>query len=461
MMNKIIKVVFYNSYNNELKSAIFYDDGQYRRGSREDGIKAVHIMSKTYNIPNLKELENRLYVELFTEEELQKFIQKRKENFAKSQQHTTRKNETNNKENISNSHDKENKTSRKSKQDKEKEKTDNTVEEDPKRRFKWLKRLIIFSTVAAILYAHSDCKWSLKKIDWYDLIPTPDDSENEEIVEEATSATVDDIFNLFTASNMNAIKRRYFREMWLYLNNYNVEIANKYKTKTNKVAHDFGEVQAQYLMYNYLNDDVYACIFERNDIDFNILKEQYKSAIKQDVMLHIVQEEPLDLQIIINKQSAKDIYFKYESMLLKFNNESDDKIKIKLANEFFKTVRTDFKDKESITTDMLITEPFIKAMQKMCKNHSKIKYLNEKEFKKINGLFNQKVDEMINKYSRYVSYNSGYESVSCSDLQNAIASYLNSNNNYSIDPATRNITQGKMYKKHLNWQNNGHKKSKN
>ena len=69
MMNKIIKVVFYNSYNNELKSAIFYDDGQYRRGSREDGIKAVHIMSKTYNIPNLKELENRLYVELFTEED--------------------------------------------------------------------------------------------------------------------------------------------------------------------------------------------------------------------------------------------------------------------------------------------------------------------------------------------------------------------------------------------------------
>ncbi len=433
-MQNVNKIKFYTDYNNSVRAIVVYNDGIIKDMNKKNAVIVATEIAKEKGFKSFDELKANSVLEFISYEESKSIL----DNYRKVKVQT---------------------------QKVIKEEQENGHSNKISSAFKWTRRITFFIALGLLFNTKPDCKFHLKNvdeiiIDLIDMIPTSLDDEDEE-TDITKEVTIEDVVDLISGSNINAVKRDYFQKMWAYLRHYNVEIADSYKTKTKKLAHEFDEVEAQYLMYNNLEPTIYACIFKKGDITGDMLKQNYQKAIKEDISFHMVQNDTLGIQSIINKDETQEYYMNYELMLINFNRESNNKIKVNQANNFFKKVRSDFNHKEKITLPMLTVEPIIKAMQKLCNEHPQIHSLSNKELKYINKLFENKINEIATNYDRYILFDSSKNSeISRSLFEETVISYLQNNNSYMISEEERNIKEGKLYKTNYRWQYKEKKKIK-
>lgn len=432
-MNKIDKIIFYSNKYQQL-AMIVYTDGTYTKLSKEEGIEKVleYInQEQIHSIDSDKVKQNILFM---NEEEVLEEIKLRKKEQVKKEENST-------------------------------EIKQEEINFEIKHR--GIKKLALFATVVAIIASNTESHWDLKNIDLYDLVFNQDRLSLQVVLEPLEESSKElTIDNILTTKKMNPIKRSFFSDIWTYILEYNRDIGSNYDDKNKKPSHKVKEVFSQYLMYNNLTEEEYACIFGEDDITPNNLRKNYKNALEQDIMFHAVQKQTSPRQVLMKTSSIKKKFLQYENMLISFNREENNKRKVNKANNFFKVIRNDFKKKQKITRQDLGVESIIKAMQLMCKEHPEIKSLQKKEYKKICSLFENKKNEIIEQYQSYRLYNNNtFDEVSCAEFEEVVRNQLISDSIYPKDDAERDLYQTKAFKKSFRWQfknsSQGQKKVKN
>ena len=256
--------------------------------------------------------------------------------------------------------------------------------------------------------------------------------------------------------NINLNKSKYISSIWRSLKDYNVFLANRYNYKNQKLAHSYEEIESEYLMFNMLDEEQMNDIYLDGELDVLSLKENYKAAIKEDIKYRIVQVESFSTNTLIQNIKSREVYYKYENALIKFNRENSFSRKKKLANIFFKMVRNDFRGKTNIYNSYLSVKSIIDAMQIMCNNTKGVNSLTKKEKVKLNKLYDAKTEENYQRYLTYKLVNKVTdEDASVSIFKDVALRKLNDGNNYNLD--LRDISKNKVYKKQLNWKYNSDK----
>lgn len=418
-MRKIKQIIFYTD-NKERKSIIIYSDNKIQKASENVGKEKIKEYCSQENIKSLSDSRVKSNVLFLTKTELLKKIA---------------------------TFDKKNDT--------EKEKNSFKIKvPDVTVKHTGIKKLALYSALVAIIF--SNTKGKLRMVDVYDFIFNRNRNEQDYLRKMKSADEYSNVYEILAMRNINLNKSKYISNIWRSLKDYNVFLANRYNYKNQKLAHSFEEIESEYLMFNMLDVEQMNDIYLDGELDVLSLKENYKAATKEDIKYRIVQFDSFPTSILIQNDKNKNIYYKYENILIKFNRETRVNRKKKLANNFFKTVRNDFRGKTDISNTYLPVKSIIDAMQIMCNNTKGINSLTKKEKVKLNKLYDAKIEENYQRYLTYKFVNKVTdEAVSVSVFKDVALRKLNDGNNYNLD--LRDISKNKVYKKQLNWKYNSDK----
>lgn len=408
-MKKIKQIIFY--VDNDLKNAlIIYNNNELQKVSNDIGKKRVEeycLQEKITSLSDSKIHDNILFL---TKADLTKKL----ENISKI--------------------DKSNK-------DKNKGKNINT------KHIK-IKKKALYIILLSIILGNTEGKFQM--VDIYDFIFNNDSNSNDYIRPIKSADKYNNVYEILSNRGINANKRNYISNIWRVLNVYNTFSSDKLHYKNQKLAHSFEEIESQYLIFNMLSEDQINDIYLQGELDFKLIKDNYKSANKEDIKYRIVQTEPFPTDSLLIDYNNRRLYDKYEYMLINFNNEKNYDRKKKAANRFFKTVRKDFKNKQDISNAYLPIKSIIDAMQIMCCKTKSVNSLSKKEKIKINELYNEKME---NNFQHYLTYNLKNkvtsDDVTVTIFKDVAIRKLKSNNDYNID--ARDISKNKIYRKQLKW----------
>lgn len=418
-MRKIKQIIFYTD-NKERKSIIIYSDNKIQKASENVGKEKIKEYCNQENIKSLSDSRVKSNVLFLTKTELLKKIA---------------------------TFDKKNDT--------EKEKNSFKIKvPDVTVKHTGIKKLALYSALVAIIF--SNTKGKLRMVDVYDFIFNRNRNEQDYLRKMKSADEYSNVYEILAMRDINLNKSKYISNIWRSLKDYNVFLANRYNYKNQKLAHSFEEIESEYLMFNMLDVEQMNDIYLDGELDVLSLKENYKAATKEDIKYRIVQFESFPTSILIQNDKTKNIYYKYENILIKFNRETRVNRKKKLANNFFKTVRNDFRGKTDISNTYLPVKSIIDAMQIMCNNTKGVNSLTKKEKVKLNKLYDAKIEENYQRYLTYKFVNKVTdEDVSVSVFKDVALRKLNDGNNYNLD--LRDISKNKVYKKQLNWKYNSDK----
>ena len=418
-MKKIKQIVFYTD-NQKRKSIIIYSDNKIQKTTENIGKEKIKEYCNQENIKSLSDSRVKNNVLFLTKTELLK----------KVAEFDTKK-------------------------DTEKEKDSfKTKAPDITVKHTGIKKLALYSALIAIIF--SNTKGKLRMVDVYDFIFNRNRNEQDYLRKMKSADEYSNVYEILAMRNINLNKSKYISNIWRSLKDYNVFLANGYNYKKQKLAHSFEEIESEYLMFNMLDVEQMNDIYLDGELDVLSLKENYKAATKEDIKYRIVQFDSFPTSILIQKDKNKNIYYKYENILIKFNRETRVNRKKKLANTFFKTVRNDFRGKTDISNTYLPVKSIIDAMQIMCNNTKGINSLTKKEKVKLNKLYDAKIEENYQRYLTYKFVNKVTdEDVSVSVFKDVALRKLNDGNNYNLN--LRDISKNKVYKKQLNWKYNSDK----
>ncbi len=418
-MRKIKKIYFYTDGVHQ-NASILYSDGTMFETTKDEGVSYVikYIKQEHISIKDPKIKENVIYMS--------------KDEFLK-------------KININKDRN-ENKLQTKDKTSKQQV---NTIEEYPKKHRK-IKKVMLYAIICSIALTNVklDKKGSIAKLGQIIASESNQDS-NINLVKKPQEYN---ILEVLQSKNINAKKRKIFATLNDYLYEYNQEIGQSHKTKKAKLAHTVDEAKAQYLLFNNIGNDEVNSTFTQDEFNVDKLKEDYKKSLKQNILFHIVEVSSAYQAYIINSKKGVEFYHKYERILLAFNRVDKKNIKIKYANQFFNMLRNDFKNRNTITSYELSIREMVEAMQLMCAHQEKIHSLNKKEYKKLEKLFNDKVNEKIEKYKKYKIPVISNEDISYTDYEKSNIKKLKENDSYYTKEKDRNIAKTNIFKKHVMWQ---------
>lgn len=407
-MRKIKQIIFYAD-NKERKSIIIYSDNKIQKASENVGKEKIKEYCNQENIKSLSDSRVKSNVLFLAKTELLKKIA----TFDK-------KNDTENKKNSF-----------------------KTNVADVTVKHTGIKKLALYSALIAIIF--SNTKGKLRMVDVYDFIFNRNRNEQDYLRKMKSADEYSNVYEILAMRNINLNKSKYISNIWRSLKDYNVFLANRYNYKNQKPAHSFEEIESEYLMFNMLDEEQMNDIYLDGELDVLSLKENYKAATKEDIKYRIVQFESFPTSILIQNDKTKNIYYKYENILIKFNRETRVNRKKKLANTFFKTVRNDFRGKTDISNTYLPVKSIIDAMQIMCNNTKGINSLTKKEKVKLNKLYDAKIEENYQRYLTYKFVNKVTdEEVSVSVFKDVALRKLNDGNNYNLD--LRDISKNKYIK---------------
>ncbi len=418
-MKKIKQIVFYTD-NQKRKSIIIYSDNKIQKTTENIGKEKIKEYCNQENIKSLSDSRVKNNVLFLTKTELLK----------KVAEFDTKKGTEKEKDSFK------------------------TKAPDITVKHIGIKKLALYSALIAIIFSNTEGK--LRMVDVYDFIFNRNRNEQDYLRKMKSADEYSNVYEILAMRNINLNKSKYISNIWRSLKDYNVFLANRYNYKNQKLAHSYEEIESEYLMFNMLDEEQMNDIYLDGELDVLSLKENYKAAIKEDIKYRIVQVESFSTNTLIQNIKSREVYYKYENALIKFNRENSFSRKKKLANIFFKMVRNDFRGKTNISNSYLSVKSIIDAMQIMCNNTKGVNSLTKKEKVKLNKLYDAKTEENYQRYLTYKLVNKVTdEDASVSIFKDVALRKLNDGNNYNLD--LRDISKNKVYKKQLNWKYNSDK----
>lgn len=249
------------------------------------------------------------------------------------------------------------------------------------------------------------------------------------------------------------------------LNGFNGSFADAWKESGNdiKAALTFDEAVALQMAYNTYSIDEVRAYFNSHEVNAIEMSNAYKAASLQLMGAYVIEDKnhPVDMSILIDSQEGRDFYNRYHSMYLAAKEATGDE-QLRLVNEFYKAVRTDFAITEEERTEgiahsesyaklkayQLSVAPMIAASEMIFQNLKTDYTLTDLEVDFINdiGLCNYADD----KFERIETIMLGsYEDNSnplFDQYRSAIINELTKNNKYVIDDAHRELANLRRFK---------------
>ena len=440
-MKKIKNIVLYDLNQNDIyteQACIFYSDGDVESVSKEKCIELISVFAEQNNIKNMDDLKNNEHIKILSEKEFE-----------------------NEYDNILNN-------SKEETIDNNLDKTDELIKEDIEnnnyeyksndyRKFWFTLKLglgigaIVLGTkvVKSIINYNSSSKE-------YNIDNIKDNKNNFDIENNNKTG------KLLNDNTLNEEKRMFITTVWSYLNQYNNDFSSLHLSEesTTKLALTWDEVIAEELIYNNIDKEALTQIFDSYNFNAEDMYNAYLNAISQETEAHIVQTTPLNKTLMFNNDEGKSFYEKYETMMINFNNETEDNKKEEIANDFYLNLRNDFdiKDIDSIKSYKLSIIPIINAMNMECRNLDKDYLLTEEE----KNFFNKKIPKKIvkKKLEEYEKVLNTYaiadkalnnNAISFEAIKQTAIEDLEGNNSYNIEENQRDISDHKEYIDRINW----------
>ena len=150
-----------------------------------------------------------------------------------------------------------------------------------------------------------------------------------------------------------------------YLEQYNN--LTPVKANNGELSHNFDEAFAQYLAYNDISESKYNDIMGNQTTALTKFQVDLLKSIDEDAKMHLIQTEPMGKELIIESETGKSLYQKYENLFIAMNTTTDNNVKKEYAEKFYDMVREDLKvvadnNYENIEDYMFIIEEFRLAM---------------------------------------------------------------------------------------------------
>ena len=456
--NKIEHVVFFEVEVNGVKhqEAIIYKNDDVYYADKEAGIDALVELANQKGIKSIDELKDSEYYEVLNEEEL-------KREYPRI--HTISKE----------MHEEENNKKEEFKDEIEEDLEDNSVLSKLN-----IKKLILKPAIfllAGTLALVGGVKLGKKLIEKAkDKAPIEKETDNQVKINEEEIVNIEekveyknglDILNAYgsfdkilTDSNINKTKSNTIKNIWSYISNYNITIADIHldeKTNT-RLTHTWDEAIVNYFAYNDLSKDEVNNVFDKYNIDDATFESAYNSSIRQDILAYTVLTENTNKSDLINSKEGKDFYNKYENLLIKFNKNFDNTDSETIANELFETIRKDFdvtSDINTITSYKLSVIPIIEAFNDMTENRNFENKLTDEEMLYFDKLcdydvIHNKIDVLSNSLYAYniatEATEENSEELTYSQIMDAAITDLEQNEAYYVTESNRNISDHEEYK---------------
>lgn len=234
-----------------------------------------------------------------------------------------------------------------------------------------------------------------------------------------------------------------------------------------KAALSFDEVVALQQAYNNYSVNDIRAYFNGHEVNAVNMSNDYKNASLQLMGAYVIEksEHPVDMTILINDQEGKDFYKKYHTMFLKAKEATGEE-QLKLVNEFYKAVKTDFPVTKKVRTEgishseshnslkdyQLAVAPMIAAAEMIFQNLDKNYTLDKSEINFINdiGLCNHADDKFERIETIMLGAYEDNENPLFSQYRKAIIAVLEKDNNYVIDDAHRELSNLRRFQEIVN-----------
>ncbi len=265
----------------------------------------------------------------------------------------------------------------------------------------------------------------------------------------------DKIISIFNNNKINTKKRIFTNATYNYLYNYNNSFATKYIEKNSNVraALKWDEVVAQQLIFNNYNKEDLGNIFDYYDYNANTMYKAYIDSIKQETMANIIQKTSLEKTDILDKKS-EEFYQKYEMLNIKFNIQTNNKNKIKVAEEFFKELRKDinFDEANNIKTYKTSILSIVNAMMIKCNGVKINGILSKKEtnwfYNTCLEIANKKLNDNDKKIESAAIINKALGEkfeISFENIEDIAMKALEEEHLYNVSDSERNLKYYKSY----------------
>lgn len=285
-------------------------------------------------------------------------------------------------------------------------------------------------------------------------------SQNQEAERDIESTNADikssaEIANIINNNDLNTTKRNFIVCLYEYLQNYNDTFANKHidsKTST-KPAITVEEVVSELLVYKNYDKEQLFKIFGYDNFSSEDMYNAYMSSVEYEAKAHTIQKESLNKNFIKGKK--KDIYDKYEGLMINYNIQNTKERKIEVAKQFWNEVRNDIdvENTETLPKNMEVILPIIKAMKKICKNLDIAEKLNSKEYEWYLTECDQRIREKLYDYDvqlkevATVNKRLGATvAMSFNEIKDTIINQLKNEGTYNVEDYERDISDHKEYK---------------
>lgn len=283
-----------------------------------------------------------------------------------------------------------------------------------------------------------------------------------------------EISSIINDNDLNSTKRNFVSFLYEYLQNYNSVFANKHKDEntSTKPALTIEEVISQLLIYKDYDKKQLFDIFGYDNFSSEDIYKAYISGVEFETKAHIIQKESLNKNFIKGKK--KDIFDKYEGLMISFNIQDTEDRKIELAKQFWTEIRNDIniENADKLPKNMEVILPIVKAMRKICKNLDIDEKLNSKEAEWYFTECDQRIREKLYNYEvelndvATVNKRLGATVVmSITQIKDTIVNKLMSDGIYNIEDHERDISDYEEYKNAIKYfkklDNNSNKDDRN
>lgn len=222
------------------------------------------------------------------------------------------------------------------------------------------KRITAIGLAAAMTFSMAGCT---SKQDKEELIPETSIALNEEgepIIPE------DSLFSKLLNKSESEKQQEVLGAVGNFLADYNIRFADpikdtvtlehsetkEQKTITIRPALTWDEVMAMSLVYNNFSKNELIEILNGGEIDAYTLNNAYKMSTLQLMGAHVLEtrENPVNLDMILHSEEAKDFYEKYHEIFLKAK-ESTGEERLNAVKEFYDELYKDFPITEEVRTE--------------------------------------------------------------------------------------------------------------
>ena len=496
--NNVANIVFYKRYVNgeERRAAcIFGKDGRVKYVSYKEGVQACARLAKELHITSkdsFKEMINKDLIHVVKYEDLQKNFtnyayqeEKKEEPIKKQEEEKTNPNLANTIVLEPGYLDEYNNQPKEKQRETIKKPEGIKVEtkKDYKSKEKTLKKIfgnkvatLVLSTtlVAGALtggFALTKTKTGKMITSALKNLGAKSEIALEVTAAESSEAEKPTTYEGLLAVTKNATQKRFMKNVYSVLNNYNGTFANTYfeSDKDIRAALSFDEVVSLKLAYNDYNKTQLKAIFNGASIRSSQLDRNYKDATLQLMGAHVLEtsENPVNMSEIIETKEGQEYYNKMHALFLAIKDADTKEEKQAAAKKFGEFIRANYPMDEKVRTEgiahadeyknMLSYKssgvPMISAFEILCQNYEIDSTLSEKEIEFLNDLGLCNLADENFELAELVTWTSDVnkENPTYDEFRELIIKDLESRRIYVIDDAHRDLSELDAFQEEVNW----------